>query len=277
VVFKFKIPNYMWDQLAIQPIGTMISSSARVVKFLSDKKPPKEFNYYQHPFSLIERDVVIGGYLLDDKFINSIYSLKTVPELYELGRVMDMLITKYQSVNPTIKKRVRLSNDKVKPLSIVTGFNPNDIVVYRDGDVVTAELDIPLFVAHHIVTHKSCDYNVSIIDNEYWYPYDAYDLIPESLFELTNKMVFEYSIEETFKKLPYKKEIYQRYPFLARTVHFKMDCDLSKPYSLFHMLEERNVINYNKNNWTQQETTIVLKMIYDKLVEEELIFPYIRI
>ncbi len=128
----------MWEQLAIQPIGTMISSSARVVKFLSDKKPPKEFNYYQHPFSLIERDVVhSGGYLLDDKFINSIYSLKTVPELYELGRVMDMLITKYQSVNPTIKKRVRLSNDKVKPLSIVTGFNPNDIVVYRDGDVVT--------------------------------------------------------------------------------------------------------------------------------------------
>jgi len=283
-VFKITTTKKTWSYLVMNPILTTVSNSARVIDLKDTDICLEEVTvniggYHEDISVYISVLSLISSYVKDKTIMDDIKTIIHILKQYTGGlyinysgsTVFDFNCSKnFIHFKPVKDIYVgELIHDKYSTYLNYNEFrrfmNGFDI---EDSDISFIHFKIPAFVLFHLLTHTELSFIVSRGDNKIWFPEDMNNKDISVAMNLIKDGKFE-EVRDLLKHLGYKKEIYNRYPNFAIVYDVEMMWRPKNKNGLEHLMIERNVINYNKKNWTQKETTDILEQIYDKILHSE--------
>ena len=165
-----------------------------------------------------------------------------------------------------------------------------NIELYKNFKAIRAK--VPMFVFNHLVTHTQLSKEarservVSLKGNDYWLPEDFGERLKEYTHLHSDKDIWDLKevqsreslinillnigqirVQEIFKELGYKKEIYQRAMLELRYKELVITGWYNNPKTWKHLFLERNATN-EWSNWTQKETQLAVKAIKQAILLE---------
>lgn len=167
---------------------------------------------------------------------------------------------------------------------------PKDLLLKKKPIYSIVKIKAPMYVFNHLITHTALSKEsrservVSLQNDNYYVPYDLLDKINSYLKNdnirkttkcLNTAIKVKHSrnilntlsnlsssyVMEFLKEIGYPKEIYQRAMLEFRYKEFVMGGYNIDPYKWEHLFIERNTVSTIWKNWTQSDTSLVVKTI----------------